>query len=56
MPGSRMNQPHTDVMQADAFLTADRQASDVKAADPNAPQLIIGTTARDNIKGGPADR
>jgi peroxidase len=45
----------TDVMQADAFLTADRHASDVKAADPNAPQLIIGTTARDNIQGGQAD-
>ena len=45
----------TDVMQADAFLTADRHASDVEAADPNAPQLIIGTAARDNIQGGPAD-
>ena len=45
----------TDVMQADAFLTADRHASDVKAADPNAPQLIIGTPARDNIQGGRAD-
>ena len=45
----------TDVMQADAFLTAERHASDVKAADPNAPQLIIGTAARDNIQGGPAD-
>ena len=45
----------TDVMQADAFLTAERHASDVKAEDPNAPQLIIGTTARDNIQGGPAD-
>ena len=45
----------TDVMQADAFLTADRHASDVKADDPNAPQLIIGTPARDNIQGGPAD-
>jgi peroxidase len=45
----------TDVMQADAFLTADRHASDVKAADPNALQLIIGTTARDNIQGGEAD-
>ena len=44
---------NTDVMQADAFLTADRHASDVKAADPNAPQLIIGTST--NINGGPAD-
>ena len=38
-----------------AFLTADRHASEVKPADPNAPQLIIGTTARDNIQGGRAD-
>ena len=45
----------TDVMQADAFLTAERHASDVKAEDPDAPQLIIGTPARDNIQGGPAD-
>ena len=45
----------TDVVQADAFVTADRHASDVKAADPNAPQLIIGTPARDNIQGGQAD-
>jgi peroxidase len=45
----------TEVMQADAFLTAERHASDVKAEDPDAPQLIIGTTARDNIQGGPAD-
>jgi Ca2+-binding RTX toxin-like protein len=43
----------TGVMQADAFLTAERHASNVAAEDPNGAQLIIGTST--NIKGGPAD-
>ena len=45
----------TNVMQADAFLTTERHTSSVAAENPNDPQLIIGTTARDNIQGGPAD-
>ena len=42
-------------MQADAFLTAERHASNVAAEDPNGAQLIIGTNGHANIKGGPAD-
>jgi Animal haem peroxidase len=45
----------TDVMQADAFLTAERHASNVAAEDPNAPQLVIGTAGHANIRGGSAD-
>jgi peroxidase len=45
----------TDVMQADAFLTAERHASNVAPEDPNAPQLVIGTAGFANIRGGAAD-
>ena len=45
----------TDVMQADAFLTAERHANNVKPEDPNAPQLVIGTPAANDLQGGPAD-
>lgn len=45
----------TQHVQADAFLTAERHASDVAAEDPDGPQLIIGTDHHANIKGGPAD-
>jgi peroxidase len=45
----------TDVMQADAFLTAERHASNVAPEDPNAPQLVIGTAGLANIRGGAAD-
>jgi hypothetical protein len=45
----------TDVMQADAFLTAERHASNVAAEDPNAPQLVVGTAGHATISGGSAD-
>ena len=45
----------TDVMQADAFLTAERHASNVAAEDPNAPQLVVGTAGHATISGGSVD-
>jgi peroxidase len=45
----------TNVVQADAFLTAERHASDERAEDPDGPQLIIGTDDHANIKRGIAD-
>jgi peroxidase len=45
----------TNVMQADAFLTTERHASDERAEDPDGPQLIIGTDDHANIKRGIAD-
>lgn len=46
----------TTVVQADAFVATQRHSSDVAAADPTAPQLVIGVND-DNatIAGGPAD-
>ena len=44
----------TNVMQADAFITAERHASNVAAENPNAPQLIIGTAGHATLTGGTA--
>jgi hypothetical protein len=46
---------NTENMQADAFIATERHASDVAAANPNGPQLIIGTDHNATIKGGPAN-
>ncbi len=46
----------TAVEQQNVFIAAQRHLSTVSAADPNAPQLVIGVdTAGAHISGGPAD-
>jgi peroxidase len=42
----------TNIMQADAFLTTERHASDVAPELPNAPQLIIGIDGFAKLDGG----
>ena len=51
-----MRDTDTTVVQADAFVAADRHGSDVAAEDPASAQLVIGVNL-DNatIAGGPAD-
>jgi peroxidase len=46
----------TTVIQHDVFVAAERHSSDVAAAEPDGPQLVIGIDADDAvISGGPAD-
>jgi hypothetical protein len=45
----------TNVMQADAFVTAERHTSDVAADDPDDAQLIIATPGHATLVGGDND-
>jgi Animal haem peroxidase/Peptidase M10 serralysin C terminal len=45
----------TNVMQADAFVFAERHTSDVAAEHPGSPQLIIATNIKATVVGGSAD-
>jgi hypothetical protein len=45
----------TSVMQADAFVTAVRHASNVASPDPDAPQLVIGQDGSPSLTGGSFD-
>jgi len=45
----------TIAMQDDAFVFTSRHAAGVESEDPEAPQLVIGTTGRSELVGGPQD-
>jgi peroxidase len=47
-----MRNTDTTAMQADAFVAAERHASDVAWSDPATPQLIIGVDADDAVIAG----